>query len=91
MKYVINAYFGGFALNQEMAKMLGVSAHDDSKDVRTDERLISAIERGEDVGASYSKLEVVDIPDDRTDWELDEYDGMESIIYVKDGKIHHLY
>lgn len=35
-------------------------------------------------------LMVVEIPDNATDWELDEYDGLESIIYVADGKIHHI-
>jgi hypothetical protein len=34
-------------------------------------------------------LAVVEIPDTATDWEMDEYDGWESITYVVDGKIHH--
>jgi nitroreductase len=34
-------------------------------------------------------LEVVEIPDTATDWEIDEYDGWESVVYVVNGKLHH--
>ena len=38
-----------------------------------------------------ARLKVVEIPDEATDWEIDEYDGSESIICVVDGKIRHIY
>ena len=31
------------------------------------------------------------LSDEATDWQLQEYDGIESIIYVVNGKINHLY
>ena len=42
----------------------------------------------EDVDGYCAELEVVEIPDGATDYYLNEYDGMESIIYVLDGKLH---
>lgn len=32
---------------------------------------------------------IVEIPDNVTDWEISEYDGWESVVYVLDGKIYH--
>jgi hypothetical protein len=40
---------------------------------------------------SCSNLKVVNIPDNATDWRIEEYDGLESIIYVVDGKMYDLY
>ena len=34
-------------------------------------------------------LAVVIIPEEATDWEMDECDGWESVIYVLNGKIVH--
>jgi hypothetical protein len=31
----------------------------------------------------------VAIPDEATDWELDEYDGFERVTYVVGGKLYH--
>ena len=52
--------------------------------------LIKLIESGVDCDGDFAKLEVVEIPDNTTDYEFDEEDGYESIIYVVDGKIHYL-
>lgn len=55
-------------------------------------KLIEAVEKfGDAVNGSHSDLIIVDIPDEATDWQLQDYDGIESIIYVVDGKINHLY
>jgi hypothetical protein len=46
---------------------------------RTDADLIAVVEElGKDAYGSYSRLEVVEIPDD-VNWELDDYDGIETI------------
>ena len=34
-------------------------------------------------------LVVVEIPDGATDWDIYEYDGLETIIYVLNGKIYY--
>lgn len=46
---------------------------------RIDTRLIEVVERlGRDADGSCAALEVVEIPDD-VNWEIDEYDGMETV------------
>jgi hypothetical protein len=32
-------------------------------------------------------LVVVEIPDNATDWNIEEYDGLETVIYVLNGRI----
>ena len=49
--------------------------------------LIARIENGEDIGSIFSKLEVVTIPDDITDVVVEDEDGMENLIYVRNGRI----
>ena len=80
----------GSLFSEAAVKACGAnSAYDE--DQRTNPILIEMVER--DAGAANGRcaeLKVVEIPDNATDWELDEYDGAESIIYVTDGKIHHI-
>ena len=46
---------------------------------RTDEDLISVIEElGVEASGRYGSVKVIEIPDD-VDWEIDDYDGWESI------------
>jgi hypothetical protein len=92
MKVVINNCYGGFGLSDEACKFLGVEYAFAIEDDRTNEKLIEAVEKfGDAVNGSCSDLKIVDIPDEATDWELQEYDGIESIICVVDGKINHLW
>ena len=90
MKIVINTCYGGFSLSDMAIKALGLETPFYYSDIsRTDERLIALVEQNyETVSGFYSHLEVVEIPDEATDWMIDEYDGAEDIIYVVDGKIH---
>ena len=86
MKIVVNKCYGGFGISDEYEEKLGV----DSWDIlRTDKRLVNAVEKDpEGVSDTYATLRVVEIPDEATDYYIDEYDGMESVIYVVDGKLH---
>lgn len=83
MKIVINGDFGGYGLGVD-------EQYDDfvteRQDDRTDAELVEFVEthpheRGD--------LCVVEIPDTATDWDIDEYDGFERVIYVLDGKLHY--
>lgn len=87
MKIVINKCFGGFSVNDKIVKMLNLESRYDLEDDRTNAKLIELIESGEDVNGDYSNLAVVEIPDDATDYKINEYDGYESVYYVLDGKI----
>jgi len=94
MKIVINKCFGGFGASPELYKELGIEwdgygyldndnfgiKSDNYMAYRTNEKLINAIEKiGEEkASGKMAKLSVVDIPDDVC-WEIDEYDGIETV------------
>ena len=89
MKYVLNKCFGGFGLNEETLEKLGARWSGDVD--RQDPRLIEMVEQDSaSVSGDFAELEVIEIPDEATDWEVDEYDGIESITYVLDGRLHHI-
>lgn len=50
---------------------------------------MSYVEAREPVQTFVERLEIAEIPDEAMDWKLDEYDGLESVTYVVDGKIYH--
>ena len=87
MKIVLNKCCGGFALSEEAMKELGLQIQYTSN---TDERLIKLIEEkgSEYVSYTFSKLEVFDLPEETTDYRVDECNGYETVYYVVDGKIH---
>lgn len=87
MKIVINKCFGGFSVNDNIVKMLNLESRYDLEDDRTNAKLIELIESGVNVNNDYSDLVVVEIPDDATDYMINEYDGYENVLYVLDGKI----
>lgn len=88
MFIVINKCYGGFQLPQEFCSMHGLSCY--ALIERTDPRLVEFVQsHGGKVVDAWSTLVTVEIPDTATDWVLNEYDGMESVIYVLDGKIRY--
>ena len=88
MKLVINATFGGFCLPDEFCELHGLERWEDV--LRDQPELVSYVEARGRVQTLGGKLKVVEIPEEATDWELNEYDGLESITYVVDGKLHHI-
>lgn len=88
MKIVINACYGGFGIKDEIVNQYGFSKYSES---RTNKKLIELIESGVDCNDGYSHLTVVYVPDEATDYFIDEYDGNERVICVIDGKLHFLY
>ena len=87
MKMIINDCFGGFGVRQEVLDELELNYFSE-EELRTAARLIEEIENGKDVSDDCAELKVVEIPDESTDYYLDEYDGLESITYVLNGKLH---
>ncbi len=87
MKMIINDCYGGFGVRQEVLDELELNGFSE-EELRTAARLIEEIENGKDVSDDCAELKVVEIPDDSTDYYLDEYDGLESVIYVVDGKLN---
>ena len=87
MKMIINDCYGGFGVRQEVLDELELNDFSE-EELRTATRLIEEIENGKDVSDDCAELKVVEIPDESTDYYLDEYDGLESVIYVVDGKLN---
>ena len=56
---------------------------------QNDFNLISAVETlGKDANGLHANLTVKEIPDEATDYTIIDYDGMESIFYVVNGKLY---
>lgn len=97
MKIVLNRYYGEFGLSDRAKELLEslvgseVSLTDIryNKECRTDRDLIKVVETmGSDANSAFSNLKIIRIPNNITDWDIIEYDGLEDIVYVVDGKIH---
>lgn len=88
MTFVLNRNWGGFRLPQKFCDTYGI--HNPWAYIeRDDPLLLKWMQEYGDSRGRCGDLAVVEIPDESTDWELNEYDGMESITYVVDGKLHH--
>lgn len=91
MKIVINGTYGGFGVTDTLLAHLGA---EDSWDIdRTNPDLIWAVEHldAHEVNGNFADLRIAEIPDESTDWIIEEYDGLEKVMYVLDGKIHWTY
>ena len=97
MKIVLNRCYGGFGLSDKAKELLEslvgseVSLTDIryNKECRTSRDLIKVVETmGSDANSAFSNLKIIRIPNNTTDWDIVEYDGLEDIVYVVDGKIH---
>lgn len=91
MLMVLNKCWGGFSLSEQAAEALGLDSGYSDIDP-TDPALIALIqEHGSDwVSGRCAKLRIVEIPEEATDWEKNEYDGIETITYVVGGKLYHV-
>lgn len=80
MDIVVNRSWGSFYVPKEIADKCGRSVYGDID--RTDKELVEYAKTHDSI------LEVLSIPDEATDWDIWDYDGMETIIYVVNGKIY---
>ena len=86
MKMLLNRDYGGFCIKSDL--MTFVKGDEDE---RFCDALIKMVEKGVDISEDGdNSIEVVNIPDNATDYYINEYDGFEEILYVVDGKIHEL-
>ena len=90
MKIVINECYGGFGISDAARKLLRSKKYKYDWEIKRDDpKLIDLIEKkgSEFVSDQYACLAIADIPEEATDYKINDYDGYESIIYVIDGKI----
>lgn len=97
MKIAINRCFGGFILPDHIYAQLIEKVPEFKKldfyekELRASPVLISLIENeGKIIEDQITKIVIVSIPDEATDWEITEYDGYESVTYVVNGKLKHV-
>lgn len=86
MKIVINAKYGGFGLSETAIGLYKAKKNitDDEFSLceidRNDPLLVEIVEKlSDDANDKYSKLKIVEIPDDVKCWEIVEYDGWEHV------------
>lgn len=87
MKIVLNKDYGGFTFPEEVCEEMGIGDWLDEprKRDRVHPVLIEWVEEHK-----YSTdLEVVTISDRVSDWDVIEFDGLETLIFVLDGKIYY--
>lgn len=82
MKIVLNRDYGGFGHHATEEFYLLASEYEND---RTHPNLIALVE---DYPADCGDLEIVEIPDNSTDYYIEEHNGAEEIIYVVDGKLY---
>ena len=86
MKIVYNGAVGGFMWSDVIYEKFKLTARfgDDLKD-RTNESIIACLEQLDKEEIRH--LCICEIPDEATDWMVGQYDGLETVYYVLDGKI----
>ena len=85
MYVVVNRCFGGYSLSEDFCKNYG---HYEN---RTNKEFIRELcEYGfKKASGGFADIAIAEISDDISDYEIIDYDGIESIIYVTNGKISH--
>lgn len=86
MKIVLNRAYGGYHLPHPYAEAKDLNFYDDSFEVRTDSELIEYLA----AHSHETDLEVIEFPDEATDYDILEYDGLETLIYVLDGHLYYV-
>lgn len=102
MKIVLNRDYGSYGLSEKAAQFLGLHNTPGTTDSdyvghmyynydadRTNPKLIECVETlGSKASGDFACLEVIEIPDEATDYTINNYDGWETIFYVLNGKIY---
>ena len=87
-KILVNTSFGGFGIREDLFDEF-MERTGGLDDIREDKKLIAFVEQGFDIGDSFADIGLAEIPDNATDYVIEEYDGKETVLYVVDGKIRY--
>lgn len=86
MKIVVNNAFGGFGMGMGENGKHFLQRPYWHKEERTKQDLIEFVENNP---YECGYLAIAIVPDEATDWEIREYDGIEEVVYVVDGKLYY--
>lgn len=91
MTFILNKCYGGWSISDFAMEQLGLDSNYPDMDEVNEKKLADLINQygTEKCSGHSARLKVVEIPDNITDFEIDEYDGIERITYVIDGKLYH--
>lgn len=91
MRILLNKCYGGIGLSEKFVEAYPKFTQSVSEEDRVDPELLEAIETFgiTHAAGNYALLHIAEIPDEATDWEIQEYDGYETVVWVLDGKLHH--
>ena len=92
MTFILNKCYGGWSISDFAKEQLGLDSNYPSMDEVNTKKLAELINKygSEKCSGCYALLKVVEIPDNITDWDVIEYDGIERIAYVVDGKLNYV-
>ena len=89
MQIVVNKCFGCFGLSDAALQSLPEGIDWSEHANRVNPLLIQVVsDLGPGANTRFSELSIFDIPEEATDWAIEDYDGFETILYVLDGKIY---
>lgn len=91
MTFILNKCYGGWSISDFAKEQLGLNSNYPDMDEVDEKKLAELINKygPEKCSGLSAWLKVVEIPDNATDWDIDEYDGIERIVYVIDGKLNY--
>ncbi len=91
MTFILNKCYGGWSISKEVKEMLNLDTVYPTMSKKLETDLTALINKygSKFCSGKHAKLKVVEIPDNCTDYEINDYDGIETITYVVDGKIYH--
>ena len=91
MTFILNKCYGGWSISDFAMEQLGLDSNYPDMDEVDEKKLAELInEYGSEKCSGHSaKLKVIEIPDNATDWDIEDYDGIERIVYVVDGKLNY--
>ena len=91
MTFILNKCYGGWSISDFAMEQLGLDSNYPYMDEVNKKKLAELINKygPEKCSGCNAWLKVVEIPDNVTDWDIDEYDGIERIVYVVDGKLNY--
>ena len=97
MILVLNKCYGSFSISDFAMKELRISSKYPYRgeamglETRFHPDIAQLIDKygSAKISGTMANLQIFEIPDDVSDWEIEEYDGFERLIYVEDGKLRY--